>query len=163
MSDIEKVAKIIYELMRKHPLEGINYPWVEGGNSFAQDEARSAAHKIMETIVPTCELGCDKSTGCLADSHGYPSECLNLRVRRTLGTTPRDTVELNECDAARYRWLMADSKRRDRIWEHVLWDTERGDHRSLEAAIDHGISTSKLDPYRNAHLYTVDHESTNAD
>jgi hypothetical protein len=52
-----------------------------------------------------------------------------------------------EKDAARYRWLMADSKRRDRIWEHVLWDTERGEHHSLAAAIDHArtAATAKGD------------------
>jgi hypothetical protein len=51
-------------------------------------------------------------------------------------STLREKLAEAEKDAARYRWLMADSKRRDRIWEHVLWDTERGEHHSLAAALD---------------------------
>lgn len=40
---IEKEAILIYDAMRVNDPEGANKPWVSGGNSLKQDEARRAA------------------------------------------------------------------------------------------------------------------------
>lgn len=41
--DVERMAEEIYNEMRKDSPEGQKYPWVPGGNSNMQEEARSRA------------------------------------------------------------------------------------------------------------------------
>ena len=49
---IEDTAKIIYDAMLKHAPDHQQYPWVEGGNSLAQNIARSVAQKL-NLLTPT--------------------------------------------------------------------------------------------------------------
>lgn len=46
----EAVAEAIYDVMRKSDPEGTVYPWVPGGNSFKQEEARRRARNALSTI-----------------------------------------------------------------------------------------------------------------
>lgn len=42
----EDAAKVIYATIQELMPLGKNYPWIEGGNSLAQDTARRAAAKL---------------------------------------------------------------------------------------------------------------------
>jgi hypothetical protein len=46
----ELVAREIYDAMRDHDPEGKHRPWVDGGNSLKQDEARTRAKPILATV-----------------------------------------------------------------------------------------------------------------
>lgn len=43
----ERIASAIYEKMRAHDSEGQKYPWVPGGNSHKQKEAREYARAAL--------------------------------------------------------------------------------------------------------------------
>ena len=60
----EHIARAIYDAMRDHDPEGKHRPWVAGGNSIEQDEARSraraalaAARGGMTTLTTTAPAG----------------------------------------------------------------------------------------------------------
>lgn len=48
---VERVAQAIYDTMRAYDDEGARYPWVPGGNSHNQDEARRRARAALGDIA----------------------------------------------------------------------------------------------------------------
>ena len=47
----ELVAEAIYDAMREHDPAGQKRPWVTGGNSLKQDEARQRAGKVISAAL----------------------------------------------------------------------------------------------------------------
>lgn len=47
---VERVAEAIYNAMRDGDEEGKRYPWVPGGNSLKQDEARRMAREALDAL-----------------------------------------------------------------------------------------------------------------